>query len=154
MSDTGKKRKPALWLGVALLIFGLLTRWLLPSNDPQGGASYSCDNFEEPSVPNPSGWTVTWHTTACTTLGTDVATYIYVHPMESNEDPQSLVFRYFDAGGVAPEIRWVSNTDLRIKIDHVAEVTKQVKKVGEINVSYDIVKQDHPRGYSEWAKTK
>lgn len=78
----------------------------------------------------------------------------YVHPMESNEDPQSLVFRYFDAGGVAPEIRWVSNTDLRIKIDHVAEVTKQVKKVGEINVSYDIVKQDHPRGYSEWAKTK
>lgn len=65
-----------------------------------------------------------------------------------------MVFRYFDAGGSAPEIRWVSNTDLKIKIDHVAGVTKQVKKIAGINISYDIGKQDYPPGSSEWIKAK
>jgi hypothetical protein len=97
---------------------------------------------------------VTWHTTACTTLGSDVATYIYVHPTAVSEDRDSLVFRYYDAGGSTPKIRWVSDSSLEIKIDHVAEITKQVKKIGGINVSYDIGKQDYPPGSSEWAKAK
>jgi hypothetical protein len=154
MSDTSKTRKLAVWLGVPLVLVGLLTWWLLPDQDPQGGASSWCDKMQEKPIPNSAGWTVTWHTTACTTLGTDVATYIYVHPTTSSEGRNSLVFRYFDAGGSAPEIRWVSNTDLKIKIDHVAGVTKQVKKIAGINISYDIGKQDYPPGSSDWTKAK
>lgn len=154
MSDTSNAHKLAGWLGMPLVAVGLLVLFTLPNRDPQGGASTWCDNIEEEPLPNSAGWTVTMHTTVCTSLGTDVATYVHVHPTTSGEGPDSLVFRYFNAGASAPEIRWVSNTELKIKIDRVAEVTKQVKKIGGININYDIGKQDDPPGSSEWSQVK
>jgi hypothetical protein len=63
------------------------------SGDPQGVASSNCQKFDEPSFASGKGMTVSSHTTACSTLGTSVVSYVYVHPSEKEPTPEDLVFR-------------------------------------------------------------
>lgn len=126
-----------------LLIAALL--WFWPTDkDPQGGAGPWCDNVNFQPIAGASGWTVSWHNTTCSGFGGSSAVYIYVHRAEQKESRETLVFRFFEAGGASlPKIEWLGETKLSIQVEHVSQITKQVSSIGPVTIAYKVGKQDY-----------
>lgn len=127
-------------------------RWY-EHQDPQGEASSNCIKKELPQLSNGSDMVVSAHETACDGFGGSWAIYIYVHKLNEVESKKSLVFRFSESTGIDsqnpyPTFEWTSKNALRISINHVAEVTKQLDTMKGINITYAIGKVDYPQAQS------
>ena len=118
--------------------------WERNAEDPQGGSSPWCDDFEDASVPNGKGMTVSMHTTACTTLGTDIGTYVHVLRENEVRSRSSLAFRFAPHQPFEPRIEWVSPTVVHIAVDRVSQVSKQSSAKNGVRIEYSIGAEDYP----------
>jgi hypothetical protein len=120
-----------------LISMGLLY-WIVPGdpNDPQGDATYFCDKMPLDSVTNGQGLVATAHTTACTTLGTDVATYIYVHKVDEADSSRALVFRF--SSNDEPRMNWINDRTLHIAVRDVDSFDKQIFRLDGVDITYTI----------------
>lgn len=111
--------------------------WL--SSDPQGEANARCDKFDGPSIPNGKGMAVSSHTTACTTLGTSVVSYVYVHPSGQRPTAEHLVFRYSQSGsGESLKVEWSDERHVVLQADHVSQISRIETTSGSILIGYKI----------------
>lgn len=140
-----KRRWKLIVLLFAVVAFvALAVEWLQNRNDPQGGSNPWCEDYDAPSIPNGAGMVVSIHTTICTTLGTDVGTYVHIHSLNASPNRKSLAFRFSPAGVDVPNIKWIAPDIVRITIDHVSQVSKMRNMVNGVRVQYVIGKQDYP----------
>jgi hypothetical protein len=131
---------------LTLVLSGLALGVTLPygvaswrSSDPQGEANSSCDKFDGPSIASGKGITVSSHTTACTTLGTSVVSYVYVHPSGQRPTAEHLVFRYSQSGsGDSLKVGWVDERHVVLQVDQVSQVSKMQTTSGSISIDYKI----------------
>lgn len=125
-------------LVLVLILIGLaLGAWL--NSEPQGKANANCDRFPGPSVPNSTGMTVSSHTTACTTLGTSVVSYVYVHPSGTLPQAGDLVFRYSQGtSGGSLEVQWIDDRHVVLAVDQVTHVSKIRTSAGAIAIEYKL----------------
>lgn len=108
-------------------------------SDPQGESNASCDKFAEMSVLSGKGMTVSSHTTACTTLGTSVVSYVYVHPSDQHPAAQHLVFRYSQSrSDDSLKVVWVDDRRIVLNVGHVSQITKIQTTLGLILIDYKI----------------
>jgi hypothetical protein len=122
-------------LGVASTV-GVLS-WL--NSDPQGEANSSCDKFDGPSIANGKGMTVSSHTTACTTLGTSVVSYVYVHPADQRPATEHLVLRYSQSGsGDSLKVEWIDERHVLVQVRNVSRVSKIQTNAGSVSIDYKI----------------
>lgn len=122
-------------IGVLLAYAGMV----LYDDDPQGDAGSACDKFPGPSLVSANGMKASSHTTACTTLGTSVVGYIYVHPTAKPPSSEYLVLRYSQgAQGQAPEMKWIDQHHLVLKTDRVTSISKIKTEMNSVSISYDI----------------
>lgn len=122
-------------LGTALTIG--VESWA--DTDPQGEANSNCDKFERTSIPSGRGMTVSSHTTACTTLGTSVVSYVYIHPSDQHPTAEHLVFRYTQGGSDdAIRIEWVDERHVLVKVERVSSVSKIQTTIGSVSLDYRI----------------
>ena len=120
----------------AALIHGAVS-WR--NSDPQGEANSSCDKFDQLLVANGKGMTVSSHTTACTTLGTSVVSYVYVHPSDRRPTAEHLVFRYSQGGGGDPlKVEWTDERHVLVQVNRVSQVSKVQTTAGPISIDYKI----------------
>lgn len=104
-------------------------------NDPIGGSGASCDNWELEPVKSGSGWIATGHTTACTTFGTDIATYVFVHKEHEADDRSNMVLRYFQSFETkGPFISWRGPNEVAIEIAAPVAITKSLNQVDSVRV--------------------
>lgn len=104
------------------LTFGAFS---LGNSDPQGDANFSCDKFAGPSIASGKGMTASSHTTACTTLGTSVVSYVYIHPSSQRPTAEHLVLRYSQSSnGDSLKIEWIDEGHVFVQVDHVSQVSK------------------------------
>lgn len=133
------RKKTFLFVGIILgvaLTYSTLT-WL--DSDPQGEANSNCDKFDQLSTANGKGMTVSSHTTACTTLGTSVLSYVYVHPSDQRPAAKHLVFRYSQSGSDdSLKTEWIDERHLTIQIKRVSRVSKLQTTFGLISIDYKI----------------
>jgi len=137
------------WKTLVLLLAAGLTamtyfQWRQDVEDPQGGSRPWCDSFEEPSISNGSGMVISMHTTACTTLGTDIGTYVHIHREHELRSSKSLAFRFAPYYASVPKLEWTSPTSVRISVDHVSQISKQRKSINGVGVEYSIGTEDYP----------
>lgn len=108
-------------------------------SDPQGEANSSCDKFVGSSVASGKGMTVSSHTTACTTLGTSVVSYVYVHPSDQRPGAEHLVFRYSQSSSDDPiKSEWVDDQHVVLRVGHVSQISKIQTSSGSILIDYEI----------------
>lgn len=108
-------------------------------SDPQGETNSSCDKFDGPAIASGKGMTVSSHTTACTTLGTSVVSYVYVHPSGQRPTAEHLVFRYSQSGsGDALKVEWVDERHVVLQADHVSQVSRIQTTSGSISIDYKL----------------
>lgn len=122
----------------------LYFQWQLNLEDPQGGSNPWCDDFDEGSISNGNGMVISMHTTACTTLGTDVGTYVHIHREHEARSRKSLAFRFSPNYPSVPKLEWINPTSVRISVDHVSQITKQSRYINGISVEYLIGAEDYP----------
>ncbi|MBC5763771.1 hypothetical protein [Ramlibacter albus] len=136
-------RKPSrslLLLAAGLLVGSIATAVFVAWRaDPQGEANAWCDKFAGGSVVNGQDMTVSWHTTACTTLGTSVVTYVYVHPSREAPGPSDLVLRY-EARGVGDVLKatWIGERRVVLEVDDVSNISAMRTTAGPISIEYKI----------------
>jgi hypothetical protein len=101
-----------------------------------GGDSPWCDNWDLNPVSNGAGWVVTGHTTACTTLGTTIATYLFVHKADEADDRSNMVLRYFETGRTGgPRVAWRGQNEAVIEVANIGPITKRVGQVDSVRVT-------------------
>lgn len=109
------------------------------NSDPQGEANSSCDKFAGLSVASGKGMTVSSHTTACTTLGTSVVSYVYVHPSGQRPTAEHLVFRCSQSSSDdSPKAEWIDERHVVLHVDHVRQITKIQTTSDSILIDYKI----------------
>ena len=126
--------------GIVLLIrFGI---WFISNLfafhdhwDPQGDANFWCIKTELPSVSNEKGWVVTAHWTDCDTLAKDSVIYVYLRRTGQPDKSYNLIFRY---DGNNPEVRWTDESHVHITAQHVSDVSKQVTRLWNFDITYDL----------------
>lgn len=107
--------------------------------DPQGETNSNCDKLERSSIPSRMGMTVSSHTTACTTLGTSVVSYVYVHPSDQRPTAENLVFRYTQGGSDdAIRVEWVDERHVLVQVKRVSGVSKIQTTIGPVSIDYRI----------------
>ena len=107
--------------------------------DQQGAENSNCDKLEEASVPGGVGMTVSFHTTACTTLGTSVVTYVYVHDAQVSAVAKDLVFSYSQSGKGDPlHATWTDARHVHLRMNDVRTIFKIEPNAGDISISYQI----------------
>lgn len=122
----------------SLLLFATGFLWLARA-DPQGEESEYCTQYDKESVSSGGGATASTYTTVCTTLGTDIMTYVHVHPSGEPMSSASLVFRYIPGLTAGPpRVSWVGRDHLLVEADHVGSISKMKEKIGEVAVIYRI----------------
>jgi hypothetical protein len=122
-------------LGVALTYSALSWR----SSDSQGEANSSCDKFDGPSVASARGMTISSHTTVCTTLGTSVVSYVYLHPSGQSPTAENLVFTYSQNGSDdSLGVEWIDERHVVLKVNHVSQVSKIQTTSGSVSIDYKI----------------
>ena len=131
-------------LFAASLIAMLYFQWQMNLEDPQGGSNLWCDDFDEGSISNGKGMVISMHTTACTTLGTDVGTYVHVHREHEAQSRKSLAFRFSPDNSSIPKLEWINPTTVRISVDHVSQISKQSRYINGVSVEYLIGAEDYP----------
>jgi hypothetical protein len=131
--------------GVGLIFFFYT---LYEKRDPQGDADSNCIKMDLPSVSNGFRMLATGHYTVCDygIIHGDEETYLYVHRSEEADSRNSLVFRFGNHDDLLPEVVWANPSSLRISVDTVNEVTKQVDSVDGVKISYTIGKERVARG--------
>lgn len=119
--------------------------WFL-SMDPQGEENSNCHSMKLKSIPNKTGLIATAHNTVCDVAGGNSAVYVYIHGQDQDDSRKSLVFRYSDKFDVPPPtIEWINDSSLRISVEAVSQVTKQLPRMGGVTITYEIGKQDYPQ---------
>jgi hypothetical protein len=132
------------WLvltGVASVAFalGAMVTVFAIDRDPQGEATSNCDRVQAQAINNDAGMTVSTHTTACTTLGTTIATYVYVHPTGSVETKENLVFRFAEVPGKENmQLSWLGPNKILIRCGEIGSVTRLETTIGAISIKYEI----------------
>jgi hypothetical protein len=120
----------------SLLAYGAIY-WL--NRDRQGEPNSSCDKFAGPSITNGKGVAASFHTTACSTLGTSVVSYLYVHPIPQDPNDEHLVFVYSQSGlGEPAAIQWIDDNHLMVEVNHVSQVSRIRTSSGAILVGFKI----------------
>jgi len=141
-----KKKWKALIILVGVLLLVLVFKYHHENIiDPQGGPSPWCDDLKNEPIKFSNGYSVLVHTTYCTTLGTDVGTYVQVYKTTEKPSRESLVFRFSPFESFEPHVEWVSSTHLKIFVEHLSQITKQNKSINGIEIEYVIGKQDYPQ---------
>ncbi len=126
-------------VGLVLGVMGTYCAFAWINPDPQGNANSTCDKFEGPTIANGKGMTVSSHTTACTTLGTSVVNYVYIHPSAQLPTAEHLVFRYSQDGtGDLPKVVWIDERHVVLQVDRVTGVSKIQTTSGSISIDYKI----------------
>lgn len=116
------------------------------NQDPQGEENSNCHSTKLNSVLNKTGMVATARNTVCDVSGGNSAIYIYVHGQDQDDGRKSLVFRYFDKVDTPPPtIEWINNSTLRISVEAVSQVTKQLPRIDGVTITYEIGKQDYSR---------
>jgi hypothetical protein len=126
---------------VAVVAFtvGATATFFAIDRDPQGEATSNCDRVQSQAIESGAGMTVSTHTTACTTLGTTIATYVYVHPTGSFETKASLVFRFAEIPGKENmHLSWLGPSTLLIRCSEIGSVTKLETTIGAVSIKYEI----------------
>jgi hypothetical protein len=124
-------------LGLLLLV--AMGVWLLWRADPQGEENEYCTQYDKQSVSSGGGTTASTYTTVCTTLGTDIMTYVHVHPLNEPMSSASLAFRYIPGTTAgSPRISWIGRDHLLVEADHVSSISKMKEKIGKVSVTYKI----------------
>lgn len=128
------------WL---LLILGIplvmMVCRCVSNSDPVGGPGLSCDNWDLDPVKSGSGWIVTGHTTACTTFGTDIATYVFVHKEGDVDNRSNMVLRYFQSFETkGPFISWKGPNEVAIEIEAPDAITKSLNQIESVRVSLTV----------------
>jgi hypothetical protein len=132
------KRAMLIFLASPLVVVGVVVGWLWRA-DPQGEENSHCDQFDRASVSNKTGMTVSTHTTVCTTLGTSIATYVYVHASGERPNPANLVLRYAQAASAdPPKISWLDQQHVVVEANHASGISKREEKFGPISIIYKI----------------
>jgi len=109
------------------------------SRDRQGESNGNCDKFAGPSIANGKATTASLHTTACTTLGTSVVGYLYVHPTDQGPRVEHLVLTYSQSGvGESPTIQWTDERHLVVEVSHVSQASKIQTSSGAISIDFRI----------------
>jgi hypothetical protein len=117
--------------------------WFL-NKDPQGEENSNCHLTKLKAVPNKTGMVATAYNTVCDVSGGNSAIYVHVHGLNQDDTRKSLVFRYFDKVEVPPPtIEWINDSSLRISVEAVSQVTKQLPMVDGVEITYEIGKQDY-----------
>jgi hypothetical protein len=132
-------------IGAAVVIRVLV---VLPARlDPQGRSSSACIASSLAPAGNVAGMEATGHLTVCDSMFVhDSATYIYLHRQHERENPQSLVFRFFDDPyAAAPVVKWISPSQLSISVESVDLVTKMVSSYEGIEIVYSIGREKEQR---------
>ena len=112
---------------------------LLRDTEKQGEPNANCDKFAGPSVDNGKGMRASSHTTACTTLGTSVVHYVYVHPASQQSGPGDLVFSYSqDSIGTDLKVTWLKEDHLVLEVDRVTSVSRLHTARASIHIDYKI----------------
>jgi hypothetical protein len=135
------KLKWLVLVGVAVVAFavGSTATVFAIDRDPQGEATSNCDRLQSQAIDSGAGMTVSTHTTACTTLGTTIATYVYVHPTGSVGTKESLVFRFADIPGKENmQLSWLGPNKLLIRCGEIGSVTKLETTTGAVSIKYEI----------------
>ena len=119
--------------GVALT-FGV---YLWSNSDSHGDTNSSCDKFDEPSIASGKGMTVSAHTTACTTIGSSVVSYVYIHPSNQRPTADNLVFRYSQNGGSdSLKVEWIDEGRVALQVEGVSHISKILTTYGSIAIAY------------------
>ncbi|HRH38015.1 MAG TPA: hypothetical protein PK760_06705, partial [Flavobacteriales bacterium] len=85
------------------------------------------------------GMTVSSHTTACTTLGTSVVSYVYVHPSDQRPGAEHLVFRYSQSSSGEPlKVEWIDERRIVLQTGHVSQVSKIQTTSGSVAINYKL----------------
>lgn len=128
--------------GLVGLVIGLVLAFVGQgwySSSLQGDANSFCDKFPEALFENGKGVTVSSHTTACTTVGTSVVSYVYVHPTVQRPDHDHLVLIYSQDGSSEPvKVEWLTGDHLQLKLNRVNQVAKMTTRAGAISINYTI----------------
>ena len=139
------------YISIVILIFFIFgVMWVgylwYENRDPQGGSNRYCISEELPPVSNKTGMVVTAHNTVCDMLGGNSAVYVYVHKLGQEESRKSLVFRYVDnPGALLPKFKWINDLTLRISVEDVSQVTKQLNMMDGVKITYVIGNEEYPR---------
>ena len=126
-------------IGVIVSLAGIFISTSLYDRDTQGEANSSCEKFDGPSSANGRGMTASSHTTACTTVGTSVVTYVYLHPSGQPPTAKHLVFRFSQSGdGDSLRFEWVNEQLIVVRVDHVSYISKIQTQADAILIRYNI----------------
>ena len=132
------------WIGLCFVLLGIGAFYLGGKlNNPQGGENPWCSNLEEATIPNGSGMSILMYTTVCTTLGTDIGSYVHIVRDGQSPSHESLAFSFAPSFDMpALDLEWASPTSARISVDHVRWISKQKQLVNDVKISYAIRKVD------------
>jgi len=122
-----------LWLHVIVVLVLGIVFWVAQL-EPLGGANSSCDDFEGASLQGAAGMVISFHMTACTTLGSDIATYVHIHRAGQPRTLSTLALRYSSAK--EPEFVWIDSNTVRILVPQDVPITKQNNLVEGVRVEY------------------
>ena len=116
--------------------------FILHRSDPQGEESPYCEQYHKASLSNGAGMTVSTHSTVCTTLGTDIGAYVYVHPSDEPPTTSNLVFRYWPSSGGdgIPTVRWIDTQHLLVEANGVGGTSKRIENFGSVSITYRIMR--------------
>lgn len=127
---------------VGLVLGGVLAYGLSfwHTSDPQGDENASCGKFDGPTIANRKGLVVSSHTTTCSTLGTSVVSYVYVHPVDQSPTKDHLVFRYSqDGAGDVLQVAWRDERHVVLQVNRVTAVSKILTSSGTVLIDYNIL---------------
>ncbi|SRR5258706_7135489 len=136
--------------GIAVVLFGLYG--MIRPLDSLGEADDNCARQDFPSIPNGNGMIATSHVIDCTYFIAhgEETTFVYVHKLGNEDSKKSLVFRFDNADNSDdPHITWSDNSNLRISVSEVGEVTKQLATIDGVKIAYSIGKEDMSATESE-----
>lgn len=133
-----RKRKALVAVGVGtcavLIAFGVHSL-----NERIGQENSNCEQSDRFQIPNGHGKVISAYTTVCTTLGTSVVSYVFVHDVTDHPRSANLVFRYNLAGGAYPvELNWADPTHIVVKVRDVRDIELMEEQVGAISIRYVI----------------
>lgn len=107
-------------------------------NERIGQENANCEQTDRLQVSNGHGKVISAYTTVCTTLGTSVVSYVFVHDVTDHPRSTNLVFRYNQSGGAYQPIQlnWADPTHIVAKVRDVRDVELMEEQVGEISIQY------------------
>jgi hypothetical protein len=135
------------WRTKALVVAGLATcagfiaLGVLSLGERIGQENAHCDQFDRFNISNGQGKVITAYTTVCTTLGTSVVSYVFVHDETDRPRTDNLIFRYTQSGGAQPvDLNWMDTSHISVKVRDIRDIGVMEEHAGAMSIQYVIQK--------------